>query len=108
MAASPTSISAAASGRIPADTRVSITNADASGAYPIATFTWMIVYKEQRYADRSKEQAVATLDMLRYILSDEAQGIASEVHYAPLPAGARELGMKNLGRVTYGGETILN
>ena len=108
VAASPTSISAAASGRIPADTRVSITNADASGAYPIATFTWMIVYKEQRYADRSKEQAVATLDMLRYILSDEAQGIASEVHYAPLPAGARELGMKNLGRVTYGGETILN
>ena len=41
------SISAAASGTIPADTRCSITNADAAGAYPISTFTWMIIYKEQ-------------------------------------------------------------
>ncbi|MBR1994656.1 MAG: dihydroorotate dehydrogenase (quinone), partial [Alistipes sp.] len=39
------SISAAASGEIPADTRCSITNADAAGAYPISTFTWMIIYK---------------------------------------------------------------
>ena len=43
------SISAAASGEIPADTRCSITNADAAGAYPISTFTWMIIYKEQNY-----------------------------------------------------------
>ena len=40
-----TSISAAASGEIPADTRCSITNSDAVGAYPISPFTWMIVYK---------------------------------------------------------------
>ncbi|MBR6539151.1 MAG: phosphate ABC transporter substrate-binding protein PstS, partial [Bacteroides sp.] len=45
------SISAAASGDIPTDTRCSITNADAIGAYPISTFTWMIIYKEQHYSD---------------------------------------------------------
>ena len=39
------SISAAASGEIPDDTRCSITNSDAEGAYPISTFTWMIIYK---------------------------------------------------------------
>lgn len=100
-------ISAAASGGIPADTRTSITNSDAAGAYPIATFTWMIIYKEQNYADRSKEQAVATLDLLQYILSDEAQNITSEVHYAPLPAKAKELSLKNLKTVTYDGVAIL-
>ena len=102
-----TSISAAASGVIPADTRCSITNANAAGAYPISTFTWMIIYKEQNYSDRSKEQAMATLDLLQYILSDEAQNITSEVHYAPLPAKAKELSMTNLKSVTYDGVAIL-
>ena len=101
------SISAAASGEIPADTRCSITNADAAGAYPISTFTWMIIYKEQNYSDRSKNQAIATLDLLKYILSDEAQHITSEVHYAPLPAKAKELSLSNLKTVTFDGETIL-
>ena len=104
---SSASISAAASGVIPADTRCSITNADAAGAYPISTFTWMIIYKEQNYSDRSKEQAVATLDLLQYILSDEVQKITSEVHYAPLPDKAKELSMKNLKAVTFDGEAIL-
>ena len=101
------SISAAASGAIPADTRCSITNSDAAGAYPISTFTWMIVYKEQNYSNRSKEQAVATLDLLKYILSDEAQSITSEVHYAPLPAKVKELSTANLKAVTYDGVAIL-
>ena len=101
------SISAAASGEIPADTRCSITNADAAGAYPISTFTWMIIYKEQNYSDRSKDQVMATLDLLQYILSDEAQHITSEVHYAPLPAKAKELSMTNLKTVTFDGVTIL-
>ena len=101
------SISAAASGEIPADTRCSITNSDAEGAYPISTFTWMIIYKEQSYAKRSKEQAIATLDLLHYILSDEAQGITSEVHYAPLPAKAKNLSKQNLKKVTYEGVAVL-
>ena len=100
-------ISAAASGEIPSDTRTSITNSDATGAYPIATFTWMVIYKEQNYSDRSMDQAVATLDLLQYILSDEAQNITSEVHYAPLPTKAKELSMKNLKTVTYDGVLIL-
>ena len=102
-----TTISAAASGEIPADTRCSITNSDAAGAYPISTFTWMIIYKEQNYSDRSKEQAMATLDLLQYILSDQAQTVASEVHYAPLPEKAKELSLTNLKTVTFDGVAIL-
>ena len=104
---SSATISAAAAGDIPADTRCSITNSDAAGAYPISTFTWMIIYKEQNYSDRTKEQAKATLDLLKYILSDEAQSITSEVHYAPLPAKAKDLSMKNLKTITYDGVAVL-
>lgn len=104
---SSTTISAAASGVIPTDTRCSITNADAAGAYPISTFTWLIVYKEQNYSDRSKEQAEATVDLLKYILSAQVQNMTSEVNYAPLPAKARELSLKNLKTVTYNGVAIL-
>ena len=107
VAPSAASISAAASGNIPADTRTSITNSAAKGAYPISTFTWMIIYKEQNYSDRSKEQAMATLDLIQYILSDEAQKITAFVHYAPLPTKAKEISLDNLKTVTYNGEAIL-
>ena len=107
VAPSSASISAAASGEIPADTRTSITNSAAKGAYPISTFTWMIIYKEQNYSDRSKEQAMATLDLIQYILSDEAQKITAFVHYAPLPTKAKEISLANLKTVTYNGEAIL-
>lgn len=103
----PTSISTSASGEIPTDTRCSITNSDATGAYPISTFTWMIIYKEQNYSDRSKEQAIATIELLEYLLSDEAQSITSEVHYAPLPAKVKELSKTNLKGVTYNGVAII-
>ena len=103
----PVSISAAASGEIPTDTRCSITNSDATGAYPISTFTWMIIYKEQNYSDRSKEQAIATIELLEYLLSDEAQSITSEVHYAPLPAKVKELSKTNLKNVTYNGVAVI-
>ncbi len=102
-----TTISVAASGEIPADTRTSITNPDVAGAYPISCFTWLVIYKEQNYSNRELEQAAATLDLLKYILSPEAQKITSEVHYAPLPAKAVELSLANLKTVTFDGTPIL-
>ena len=100
------SISASASGEIPADTRTSITNSSAKGAYPISCFTWILIYKEQAYAKRSAEQAQATLDLLHYILSKDAQKITSEVHYAPLPQKAVELSLQNLKQVTFNGKPL--
>ena len=67
----------------------------------------MIIYKEQNYSNRSKEQAAATLDLIKYILSDEAQSITSEIHYAPLPDKAKELSINNLKSVTYDGVAIM-
>lgn len=107
VAPSAESISAAASGDIPKDTRISITDSNAKGAYPISCFTWMIIYKEQNYSGRSKEQAIATLNLLKYILSDEAQNMTTKVHYAPLPEKAKRLSMENLKDVTYEGVSIV-
>ena len=100
------SISAAA-GEIPQDTRCSITNADAPGAYPISCFTWLLIYKEQDYSSRSEAQAKATLGLMKYILSDSIQQTTEAVHYAPLPKKAVELSLNNLKEVTYKGQPVL-
>ncbi len=100
------SISASAAGDIPADTRTSITNSAAPGAYPISCLTWLIIYQEQNYSQRTQEQAQATLDLLRYVLSPEAQKMAPEVNYAPLPQKAIDLSLQNLKSVTFDGQPL--
>ena len=103
---STASISAAA-GDIPQDTRCSITDADAAGAYPISCFTWLLIYKEQNYSSRTKVQAEATLDLMQYMLSDSIQQTTEKVHYAPLPKKAIEQSLQNLKTVTFDGQPIL-
>lgn len=95
------SISVAASGEIPVDTRTMITDSQVSGAYPISCFTWIVVYKEQNYSNRSKSQAQGTVDFLKYVLSKEAQDMASQVHYSPLPQKIIDLSKENLKKITY-------
>jgi phosphate transport system substrate-binding protein len=100
------SISAAATGDMPADTRIMITNSDAKGAYPIACLTWIIIYKEQNYAGRSIQQAEATVNLLNYMLGKEAQKRTVSLNYAPLPQSAIEMSYKNLKTITYDGKTL--
>ena len=50
---------------------------------------------------------MATLDLLQYILSDQAQAITSEVHYAPLPEKAKELSLTNIKSITYNKISLL-
>jgi len=101
------SISASAKGDIPADTRIMITNASDPDAYPISGFTWIILYKDQAYDGRSKNQGLETLNFLNWLISDEVQSIASQVHYAPLPRKAVEQAKNILKSVTFEGQTIL-
>jgi len=78
------STSAAAAGavsQIPDDLRVSITNAPGAGAYPIASFTYLLVYKEQ--ADQAKGKAL--VDFLWWATHD-GEKMAKDMSYAPLPA----------------------
>lgn len=101
------SISAAGKGTIPADTRIMLTNSDAPYAYPISGFTWIIIYKEQNYNNRSAEQAESTIKLLDWMMSSEAQKVAAKVHYAPLPTGVIKQAKTILRSVTYNGTPIL-
>ncbi len=63
------------------DFRVSITNAPGEGAYPISSFTWLLVHTDTK--DAQKGQALK--NFLAWMITPEAQKLASELDYAPLP-----------------------
>ncbi len=72
---------AAAGATIPPDFRVSITNASGAGAYPISSFTWLLLYQEPM----DKASGKAMVDFMHWALTD-GQTFAPDLGYAPLPA----------------------
>jgi len=79
--ASLQSVTAAAAGvTVPDDFRVSITNADGNDAYPIASFTWLLLYQNSSDKERSR----VMVDFTKWALTD-GQKFAPDLGYAPLP-----------------------
>lgn len=72
---------AAAAAKVPADFRVSITNAPGKDAYPISTFTWLLV--PAKNADANKQKVI--VDFLNWMVND-GQKMTNQLSYAPLPA----------------------
>jgi phosphate transport system substrate-binding protein len=68
--------------------------ADGADAYPIASPTWILVYKTQTDA----EKAAVTKAFLNYILTD-GQDLAPEIDYAPLPDELREKAIAQLDQI---------
>src|SRR5262245_307051 len=79
---------------IPADFRVSITNAQGAGAYPISSFTWLLLYEDPK----DKAAGKAMVDFMRWALTD-GQKYASDLGYAPLPANVTMLEQAALERI---------
>ena len=75
------------------DFRVSITNAPGADAYPIASFTWLLVHPKPSDATKGKQ----INDFLAWMLEPEAQRIAADLNYAPLPVPLIQLLQKRLG-----------
>jgi phosphate transport system substrate-binding protein len=75
-----TTAAAAANARVPVDLRASIVDAPGELSYPIATFTYLLVYREQTEAAKAR----ALIDFLRWTLND-GQRYAASLEYAPLP-----------------------
>ncbi|HSC31923.1 MAG TPA: phosphate ABC transporter substrate-binding protein PstS [Gemmatimonadaceae bacterium] len=89
VAPSMESATAAAAGvaeRLPNNTdyRISIVNAPGADAYPIASFTWLLVYRTQRDATKAKKLK----DFLHWYLHS-GEGSAASLDYAPLPDAMR-------------------
>jgi len=95
--ASIDSVSAAAASaakQMPADYRVSITNAPGDTVYPVSSFTWMLFYQDPK----DKKQAKTMVDFMKWALTD-GQKFAGELGYAPLPQNVIDMEMKTLGTI---------
>jgi phosphate transport system substrate-binding protein len=71
---------AASAKSMPADFRVSITNAPGKDAYPISSFTWLLIPEKSKEAAKGKILA----DFLSWMVED-GQKMTAELTYAPLP-----------------------
>jgi phosphate transport system substrate-binding protein len=92
--ASVTAAAAAAAKQMPADFRVSITNASGKGVYPISSFTWLLLYESPKDTVQSK----AMVDFVKWALSD-GQKFCADLGYAPLPEAVVKLELAQLAKI---------
>ena len=95
---------AAASAKFDAKTdfRVSITNAPGADSYPISSFTWLLVRPDTK--DPAKAKALKTF--LDWMITDEAQKMATDLQYAPLPKPVVALVAERLKTLKSAGKPI--
>src|ERR1700739_3036502 len=75
------SVTAAANIDIPADAKVSLTNTEAAEGYPISGLTWILVYKEQKYNNRSADKVTKMLKLIQWMVHD-GQQYCAPLNYA--------------------------
>ena len=100
------SVTAAANIQIPPDSKVSLTNTEAADGYPISGFSWVLIYKEQKYNDRSLDKATKLLKLISWMIHD-GQQYSGALNYAPLAPAAVSIGDTILKSATYDGKPIL-
>jgi phosphate transport system substrate-binding protein len=89
-----TAAAAAAAKTMPADYRVSITNAPGADSYPISSFTWLLV--PLKSSDPAKGKVLA--EFLTWML-DKGEAEASNMSYAPLPQPVQDMVRKTIAQV---------
>lgn len=92
--ASVTAAAAGAAKDMPADFRVSITNAPGKTAYPISSFTWLLI--PSKIQDAAKRDAIK--GFLKWMLTD-GQGQVEQLSYAKLPKEVVEKELKAISKI---------
>ena len=100
------STTASSNVQLPANSEVSLTNTDNPAGYPISSFTWALIYKEQNYGGRSKERAAMLLKLLWWNIH-QGQANCAALNYASLSKSAVNVAEKILKSATYSGKAIL-
>lgn len=90
---------------IPEDTRVSLTNPDAKNAYPICGLTWILIYEDQNYNNRTYSQAKETTQLIKWMIND-GQEYAKALNYSPLTQSIIKKAETNLKKVHYNGKPL--
>lgn len=96
-----TAAAAASAGAIPEDLRVSITDAAGKDAYPISSFTYFLVYKEQENQAKGK----ALVDFLWWAIHD-GQKMTKELLFSPLPQEVITKAERKIKSITYQGKPL--
>jgi len=99
---STTAAAAGAAANMPGDFRVSLTNAPGEAAYPIASFTWLLVYKDQ--PDEIKGRL---LTKFLWWAIHEGQKYPSDLLYAPLPAPVVKQIEAKIKQINFQGKPLL-
>jgi phosphate transport system substrate-binding protein len=100
------STSTSANIKLPDDTRVSLTDTDASNGYPISGFTWILVFKEQNYDSRPREKAKTIVDLLWW-MTHEGQIYAEPLHYSPLSKESVKKAESIIKSINYNGKSLI-
>lgn len=87
--------------KMPADLRVSITDAAGKNSYPIGGFTWLLIYKDQK----NEEKAKALVNFLKWAFK-EGEAFAPALFYAPLPKEVIKLNEKKIASMRFNGKPI--
>ena len=89
-------------------TSVSLLNAPGPNAYPIVSFSYLLVYKDLSVLrGMDKEKAKALVEFLLWAAKD-GQALASALTYVPLPASIAALDEKTIKSITFNGEALVN
>jgi phosphate transport system substrate-binding protein len=100
------STSLAADTHLPDDMKVSLTDTDAPEGYPISGFTWILVYKDQSYGDRTEEKANELVKLLWW-MTHEGQKYTEPLEYAPLSKKAVEKAEKLIKSISYKSSVVM-
>jgi phosphate transport system substrate-binding protein len=93
----PESISAAlADATIPDDFRFSIINSPGKAAYPIASASWILIYKNQKDAEKGKK----LVQFIKWAVTD-GQKLSQPLDYAPIPFAISQRVLRRLDEVVY-------
>lgn len=76
------------------DYRISIVNSPGTGAYPISSFTWLLVYRQQPDSVKARK----LVDFLRWALT-EGEKQAAALDYAPLPSAMSDRLLQRLDSI---------
>lgn len=98
-------VAAAADVEMPADLRATFTNSENPDAWPVAGFTWVVMYEDQNYAGRSRERAQQTLDLIRWMITD-GQRFNNPLNYGQITGFPQERALELLDGVNYGGQPL--
>ncbi|MBV9079946.1 MAG: phosphate ABC transporter substrate-binding protein PstS, partial [Elusimicrobia bacterium] len=90
---SVTAAASAAAANMPKDYRVSIVNADGAKAYPISTFTWLLIYQN------GGKKGQILRDFLNWAM-DDGEKMAPALGYAPLPDNVKEMVKQTIATIS--------